>query len=74
MGRAVGWRVGLEGCRGDPPRDKRDAAIGVLASLTPPGMRSALSECMSTLTAMFIMHSSSHAVYGQMLCCHQRQQ
>lgn len=41
MGCAVGCSMGLEGCRGDPPKESWDAAMGVRASLMPPGMRSA---------------------------------
>ena len=44
MGRAVACRAGLEGCRGEPPRGVKAAAIGVLASLKPPGMRSATTQ------------------------------
>ena len=46
MGRAVGCKVGLQGCRGEPPRDSLEAAIGVRANLMPPGMRSAAPHAL----------------------------
>lgn len=42
--------MGPEGCRGDPPRDSLDAAMGVRANLMPPGMRSTTHNPMLCIT------------------------
>lgn len=44
MGRAVACRTGLLGCSGEAPRGVKAAAMGVRASLKPPGTRSAVTQ------------------------------